>query len=414
MIAKQSSAVERCVDYLEDLHKRIASRFARSEVRDRANRYLSGLLDEVNRKNGWQMAEEMGEERPRGVQHLLNDACWDADAVRDDLRGYVIEHLGEPDSGVLIVDETGFLKKGEKSAGVARQYTGTAGKKENAQVGVFLCYASGRGTAFIDRELYLPRQWTDDRQRLREAGVPEEVGFATKGELAKTMLGRAFEAGVPARWVVGDTIYGIARGLKGFLEKRGYSYVLAVPETKGIYHDGRQRPAKTIARELPENSWIRASAGEGSKGERLYDWACVPLGSADAVEGAASEEEDETQTTARTGSRAGRWLLMRRQIDEPRELAYYLCYGHRQTEVAELIRIAGSRWRIEDGFKESKSELGLDEYEVRKWAGWHRHITLCLLAHAYLAVLHSVASSEEASGIDASKGGVSNRIPTPS
>lgn len=395
MIAKASSAVERCMDYLEDLHDRIANRFVRSEVRERANRYLVGLLGEVGRKNGWQMAEGIGEDGPRGVQHLLNDARWDSDAVRDDLREYVVEHLGDPDSGVLIVDETGFLKKGNKSVGVARQYTGTAGKRENSQVGVFLCYASDRGTAFIDRELYLPREWTDDAERLREAGVPEEVGFATKGELAKRMLGRAFEAGVPARWVVADTVYGTARGLREWLEEQGCSYVLAVPETRGVCHDGRQRQAKTVARGLPEEAWLRASAGEGSKGERLYDWACVPLASAEAEE---------------AGFRAGRWLLVRRQIDDPRELAYYLCYGPLQTEVRHLIRIAGRRWSIEDGFKAAKSETGLDEYEVRKWEGWHRHLTLSLLAHAYLAVLRCAAETDE----DSAKGGISGRIRTPS
>ena len=414
MIAEQSLTDERCTAHFQDLHERIADRFARSEARDRAKRYLSGLLDEVRRKNSWQMAEEMGEDRPRGVQHLLNDACWDADGVREDLREYVVEHLGEPSSGVLIVDETGFVKKGEKSAGVARQYTGTAGKKENSQVGVFLCYASDKGKAFIDRELYLPREWIDDGPRMREAGVPEEVGFATKGELAKRMIGRAFEAEVPARWVAGDTIYGTARGLKGFLEARGYSYVLAVPETKGIYYDGCRRQARTIARELPDQAWMRASAGDGSKGERLYDWACVPI--ADAGEGAALEklEEDEPQPTSKAGSVAGRWLLMRRQLGDPYEIAYYLCYGSRQTKAAELIRVAGSRWRIEEGFKESKAETGLDEYEVRKFYGWYRHVTLCLLAHAYLAALHSVASCEEASSVGASKGGTSERIPIPS
>jgi SRSO17 transposase len=397
MIAKANSAVERCTDYLEDLHDRIANRFARSEARERANRYLSGLLGDVRRKNGWQLAEGIGEYGPRGVQHLLNDACWDADAVRDDLREYVVEHLGNQDSGVLIIDETGFLKKGEKSVGVVRQYTGTAGKRENSQVGVFLCYASDAGAAFIDRELYLPREWTENRQRLREAGVPEEAGFATKGELAKRMLGRAFETGVPAKWVVADTVYGTARGLKGWLEERGCSYVLAVPETKGIYHGGRQRQAKTVARGLPEESWMRASAGEGSKGERLYDWACVPLANTD-VDDAEAE------------FRSGRWLLMRRQIDDPEELAYYLCYGPSQTEVRQLIRIAGKRWNIEDGFKAAKSETGLNEYEVRKWEGWHRHITLSLLAHAYLAVLRSATETTE----DPAKRGLSGRSYIPS
>lgn len=387
------SAVERCTEYLEDLRDRIADRFARSEARERANRYLSGLLADVGRKNGWQMAEGIGEYGPRGVQHLLNDACWDADAVRDDLRSYVVEHLGDPASGVLIVDETGFLKKGDKSVGVARQYTGTAGKRENSQVGVFLCYASDAGTAFIDRELYLPREWTDDPERLREAGVPGTVSFATKGELAKMMLGRAFEAGVPARWVVADTVYGTARGLRDWLEERGCSYVLAVPETKGIYHGGCQRQAKTIARGLPEEAWIRVSSGEGSKGERLHDWACVPLASA-----------------AEAGFRAGRWLLVRRQIEDPRELAYYLCYGSLQTGVHELIRIAGKRWSIEDGFKAAKGQTGLDEYEVRKWEGWQRHVTLSLLAHAYLAVLRSATETAE----DSAKGGLRGQSPIPS
>jgi SRSO17 transposase len=395
MIANVNSALEHCTDYLEDLHDRIAHRFARSEARDRANRYLVGLLGDVGRKNGWQMAEGIGEDGPRGVQHLLNDACWDAEAVRDDLREYVVERLGEQDSGVLIVDETGFLKKGTKSVGVARQYTGTAGKRENAQVGVFLCYASDKGAAFIDRELYLPREWTDDPERLREARVPEEVGFATKGELAKRMLGRALEAAVPARWVVADTVYGTARGLRGWLEEQGCSYVLAVPETRAIYYGGRQRQVKTVARGLPEVAWLLASAGEGSKGERLYDWACVPLASAEADE---------------SGFRAGRWLLVRRQIDDPREFAYYLCYGPLQTKVHELIRIAGKRWSIEDGFKAAKGQTGLNEYEVRKWEGWHRHVTLSLLAHAYLAVLRSAAEMAE----DPAKGGISGRISTPS
>ncbi len=214
--------------YLGELHGRIAGRFRRPEVRERARSYIAGLFGDVGRKNGWQMAESMGETRPRGVQHLLNDACWDTAGVRDDLREYVVEHLGDEESGVLIVDETGFLKKGEKSVGVARQYTGTAGKKENSQVGVFLCYASDGGAAFIDRALYLPEGWAADPNRRAEAGVPEEVRFATKGELAKVMLERAFEAGVPARWIVADTVYGTARGLRGWLEEKGRSYVLAV------------------------------------------------------------------------------------------------------------------------------------------------------------------------------------------
>ena len=230
-----SKTIAQWTAYLEELHARIAYRFSRPEVRERAYRYLTGLLDGVGRKNSWQMAEAIGEVTPRGVQHLLNDARWDPHAVRDDLREYVVEHFGDEASGVLVVDETGFLKKGDKSVGVARQYTGTAGKKENCQVGVFLCYASQEGAAFIDRALYLPKEWTDDPWRLSEAGVPERVRFATKGELAKAMLQRAFEAGVPARWVVADTVYGMTRGLRGWLENRERSYVLAVTASKGVY-----------------------------------------------------------------------------------------------------------------------------------------------------------------------------------
>ncbi len=387
--------LENWPEYLEDLHARIARRFRRPEVRERVRRHLAGLLGDARRKNGWQMAEAAGEARPRGTQRVLGGSRWDADAVRNDLRSYVFEHLGDEQSGVLIVDETGFLKKGEKSVGVVRQYTGTAGKRENSQVGVFVCYASEKGTAFVDRALYLPREWTDDPRRLAEAGVPEGVGFATKGELAKRMLHRAFEAGVPARWIVADTVYGMSRGLRGWLEEGERSYVLAVTSSKGVYHEGRQRRVREAARSLPEEAWFRASAGEGSKGERLYDWACVAL-------------------PAPETSGAGRWLLVRRQIAEPEEMAYYLCYGPAETTAQELIRIAGSRWRVEDGFAEAKGECGLDEYEVRKWEGWHRHVTLALLAHAYLSVVRSVAAREEDAAKKGTSKGTSPPVSTPS
>jgi SRSO17 transposase len=372
--ADELATIERWPDAFGELHGRVARRFPRPEVRERARRYLAGLLGSLERKNGWQLAEQMGEMGPQGAQRLLNAARWDADAVRDDLREYVVEHLGEEESGVLVVDETGFLKKGEKSVGVARQYTGTAGRIENAQVGVFLAYASEKGAAFVDRALYLPREeWADDPLRREEAGVPDEVRFATKGELAKEMLGRAFEAKVPARWVVADTVYGTARGLRGWLEEQGCSYVLAVPGTKGVYHEDRQRQARSLAKDLPEEAWARASAGAGSKGDRLYDWALVSL------------PEPEAPS-------AGRWLLVRRSIGDPTELAYYLAYGPKETPTEELIRVAGKRWTIEDCLEQAKGEVGLDEYEVRKWEAWHRHITLCLLAHAYLAVLRSNAA----------------------
>jgi SRSO17 transposase len=388
-----SKTIERWSAYLEELHARIAPHFLRPEVRARAYRYLTGLLADVRRKNSWQMAEAIGEARPRGVQHLLNDARWDADEVRDDLRDYVVEHFGDERSGVQIVDETGFLKKGEKSVGVARQYTGTAGKRENCQVGVFVCYSSEEGAAFIDRALYVPKEWAEDSARREEAGVPEEVRFSTKGKLAKKMLKRALGAGVPARWVVADTVYGTARGLRGWLEEQGCFYVLGVTGTHGVYHEGHQRRARTVAKRLAEEAWFRASAGKGSKGERLYNWACVPLPDPDSTE------------------EAGRWLLLRRNIDDPTEYAYYLAYGPAETPVRQLIRIAGRRWQVEDCFEAAKGEVGLDEYEVRKWDGWHRHTTLCLLAHAYLAVVRSVAEHEEGVG----KRGISTqRISTPS
>jgi SRSO17 transposase len=378
------AAVERWPQALEELHARLANRFRRPEVRERVRRYLAGLLGRVERKNSWQMAEQMGEMGPQGAQRLLNAARWDAHAVRDDLRKYVIEHLGDEDSGVLIVDETGFLKKGKKSVGVARQYTGTAGKKENCQVGVFLAYASKKGAAFVDRSLYLPREWSEDVQRRAEAGVPQKIQFATKGELAKEMLCRAFEAQIPARWVVADTVYGTARGLRGWLEEQECSYVLAVPATKGVYHKGTQRQAQSLAKDLPDERWERVSAGRGSKGERLYDWACVALPMPEATK---VEEH-----------RAGRWLLVRRQIDDPSELAYYLAYGPKQTPAGELIRVAGSRWSIEDCFEQAKGEVGLDEYEVRKWEAWYRHVTLSMLAHAYLTVLRSNSATRDEAG----------------
>ncbi len=391
--ATASSTVEHWSVHLQDLHARIVHRFRRPEVRERVQRYLLGLLGEIRRKNGWQMAEAIGETQPRGTQRILNGARWDADGVRDDLREYVVEHLGDEDSGVLLVDETGFLKKGEKSVGVGRRYTGTAGKKENCQIGVFVAYTSQKGSAFVDRELYLPREWADDPERRAEAGVPEEVHFATKGQLARVMLGRAFEAKVPARWVLADSIYGTDSKFRTWLEERGKCYVLAVHKTTGVWHAGRRYQVRTLARGLPEASWIRASAGEGTKGERLYDWVCLEL-------------EDGLEEV---GMR--RWLLVRRDIDEPDEQTFYLAYAPAGTSVEELARIAGKRWKIEECFEEAKGETGLDEYEVRKWDGWYRHVTLSLLAHAYLCVLRSVGANGQE---DAAKKGIDRIFSMPS
>ena len=361
---------------LLEISERIGSHFRRAEARKRVGRYLHGLLMRVERRNGWQMAEELGEANAHGVQRLLEEADWDEEAVRDDLRTYVIEHLGEP-GGILVVDETGFLKKGKKSAGVARQYSGTAGRRENCQVGVFLLYASAKGYAFLDRALYLPEEWTADRVRCREAGIPDAVGFATKGELAKQMLIRAFAAEVPADWVVGDTVYGYDE-LRLFLEEQQKNYVVAVPETHMIWVQGRQQPVGLVAALLPQDAWVVLSAGEGSKGPRLYEWAWLHL----------PEQEEGTHERAR-------WVLIRRSLSDPSKRAYYRAAGPAQTTLPELVRVAGSRWRIEEGYEQAKGEVGLDQYEVRAWRAWYRYITLALLAHAALVVMQGQTRAQE-------------------
>lgn len=360
---------------LDTLHARIAGRFRRSEARSRAKRYLTGLLDRVERKNGWQMAEHLGEAGPQGVQRLLNGADWAADAVRDDLRAYVVEHLGAT-NGVLIVDETGFLKKGTKSVGVHRQYSGTAGRIENCQIGVFLAYASDAGHAFVDRALYLPEAWALNAERRREAGVPAAITFATKPALAQEMLARAFTAGVPAAWVTADEIYGDSADLRRWLEVTHHPYVMAVSCAHLIWQDGVQTRADHLVAALPPTAWATRSAGDGSQGARLADWAwlCLPY---------------------REAPGSAQWLLVRRGLSDPTALAYFRAYGPADTAVAELIRVAGMRWAIEVGFEDAKGVIGLDHYEVRNWTPWHRHITLALLAHAYLAVTRHTARCDE-------------------
>lgn len=358
---------------LEALHARLAGRFRRREVRERARRYLGGLLDRVERKNGWQLAEHLGETGPQGVQRLLNAADWDVEAVRDDLRGYVVEHLGTPE-GVLVVDETGFLKKGTKSVGVKRQYSGTAGRIENCQIGVFLAYASARGRAFIDRELYLPEEWATDTGRRREAGVPERVEFATKGQLAQTMLARAFAAGVPAAWVTGDEVYGNTSALRAWLEAEERPYVLAVACDHPLWTGARQQRVDEHFVALPSEAWTILSAGEGSQGPRWYAWAWSVLPGATTPGMAA-------------------WVLARRSVSDPTELAYYRAYGPAATPLATLVQVAGTRWAIEEGFERAKDLVGLDQYEVRRWGAWYRHITLALVAHAYLEVTRTLATA---------------------
>jgi SRSO17 transposase len=379
---------------LDAVGERIAPRFARAELRNRARSYLRGLLSGTERKNSWQLAEVAGDATPYGLQHLLGRASWDADEVRDDLREYVIEHLGDEDA-VLVVDETGFLKKGANSVGVKRQYSGTAGRVENCQVGVFLAYASRRGQAFIDRELYLPEEWAEDKERRKRVGVPERNEMHTKPELAKEMLGRALEAGVGATWVMADSVYGDTRRLGMFLEEREQPYVLAVSGKAHVWAGFRQHRISTVLEslgqgELPsgeaeEEGWRRLSAGNGSKGPRLYDWLRLPLNP-------PIQEGFE------------RWLLVRRSIEDPEDLTAYTVFAPEGATLEELARVAGSRWRVEIGFEEAKGEVGLAHYEVRSWDGWYRHITLALFAHALLAALRAAGRGTKSPEKGAQKG----------
>jgi SRSO17 transposase len=382
--------VEDWAEGLEQLHTRIAPRFARSEQRGRALAYLKGLLSPLKRKNGWQLAEQAGEKNPDGIQRLLYNALWDAHEVRDDLRNYVVEHLGD-ENAVLVVDETGFLKKGTKSVGVKRQYSGTAGRIENCQIGVFLAYASAKGHTLLDRELYLPKEWATDEARREEAGVPQEVQFATKPQLATRMLERALEAEVPCKWVTADEIYGGDRRLRRWLEEQEQPFVLAVTSNEPLWstlgnigRGVRQEKAAAIAASVAVEAWERLSAGNGAKGPRLYDWTRVELERLTWL-GEDSEEEVHWQ----------HWLLARRSIEKPEELAYYVVFCPIGTTIQELVQVAGQRWTIEESFEITKDEVGLDEYEVRRWSGWYRHITLAMLAQAYLSVTRFYAAKAE-------------------
>jgi SRSO17 transposase len=370
---------------LGELHRRIGHRFCRSEARERVKRYLVGLLGRVERKNGWQMAEAIGERDPQGVQRLLNSAKWDADGVRDDLRSYVVEHLGEEETGVLIVDETGFLKKGEKSVGVVRQYTGTAGDMVNCQVGVFLAYASEKGAAFIDRSLYLPRAWTSAPSRRAEAGVPEGVVFRNKVRLAEEMLERAFAAGVPARWVAADSFYGRSHAFREWLEERGKPYAVMVPKTNAVPLGGRKKKIERHVERMPEDAFSEVWPARDDGSGRPWEWACLDL---------APDQEK--------GMR--RWLLVRRSTDDPEARGFYQAYGPEGTSIEELVGVCQDRWAVEQCFAEAKGEVGMDHYEVRRWDAWHRHVTLCLLAHALLVVVRLAAREE-----DPGKRGISTR-----
>jgi SRSO17 transposase len=356
-----------------------AGRFGRVEPRRAATAFVAGLLSELEVKTCWQLAERAGHARPDAMQRLLYRAVWDADAVRDDVRAVVVDRLGDSD-GVLVVDETGDLKKGIHTVGVQRQYTGTAGRTENAQVGVFLAYASRHGHTLIDRRVYLPVSWTDDRDRCQGAGVPDEVGFATRGELALDMIVAAVDAGVPARWVTADEVYGNSGAFRARLRRLGLGYALAVSCSHLVPIDGgkvRQR-ADRIAAELPDTAWQRRSAGVGSKGPRWYDWAWL----------------DDVCTDADPDDGGYHSLLIRRNIATG-ELAFYRCWSPRPASLVQLVRVAGIRWSVEESFQAAKGQVGLDHHQVRRWDSWHRFTTLALAALAILTICAADATTGE-------------------
>jgi SRSO17 transposase len=365
------------------LHQRLSPRFARPEVRQHVLLYLQAILSDIPRKNGWQIAEHARQPRPYGMQRLLSRAVWDEDGVRDDLRALVCQSLHpppllqacashEPPFPVLVIDESGFPKRGCHSPGVGLQYCGLTGRVENCQVGVFLSYVTALGHALIDRELYLPQDWCADLPRRQAAHIPDHVPFATKPELAKLMVQRAQETHLPIRWVVADTVYGHCPDLRQCLEEQGYSYALAVPCTEAVCVQTRTglllSDVASIAHQaLRVHDWQRLSQSLGTKGERLFDWARLPVAHAGMVDGC-------------------HWLVVRRCLDDPHELAYFLVWAPPNTSLPIMVLAIGARWRIEEGLQASK-DLGLDHYEGRSYLGWYRHITLVLLASAFLVAV---------------------------
>jgi len=381
-------------DEFAAFHARLADLFARAEPREQVAKYLRGLLTCGERKNGWHLAEVMGDATPDRMQRLLYQADWDADAARDRLQQFVVEHLGDPEA-IGVVDETGFLKKGTHSVGVQRQYSGTAGRVENSQVATFLSYASLRGHAFLDRRLFLPEAWAADPARCARAKVPAGVTHQTKPQQAAMMLEHAWAQGVPMRWVAGDEVYGDAPALRATIRAHGRWYVLAVAKTTPVWTErpavlparltasGRvlQRarlapgapPAQPVAEVVtgwPPEQWQRLTVAEGEKGPRTYDWVAARV----------VESEDHLPGV-------DAWLLARRSVSDPSEIAYYLGYAPADTPLRTLAQVAATRYTVEQCIEEAKGEAGLDEYEVRSWPSWHRHITLALLAHAWLAVI---------------------------
>ncbi len=371
-----------CEDWrarLDELHGCLSKYLGRKERQEQVRRYLDGLLSNAERKNGWQLAEITYEAGPQAMQRLLNAAQWDEAGVRTGVGQSVGAHLGAAD-GVFILDETGFLKNGVKSAGVARQYSGTAGRIENQQIGVFMAYATREGCAFLDCAVYIPEEWLQNPERCREAGIPMDLRFQTKPQLAPAMLERATAAHIPARWVVADSVYS-SDELRLWLQAHGYQYGLAVTSIYSVWQQGQQVTVAALIDAVSPTAWVRLSAGDGSQGPRYFDWTWLQL-PYDSAPGFAH------------------WLVARRSLSSPHELAYFHAYAPATTRLAELVRVVGARWHIEVGFEPAKGELGLDHYEVRHWRAWYRHMTLVLVAYAFLAVLRQqivrAAPSQEA------------------
>ncbi|MGX1101491.1 IS701 family transposase [Amorphus sp. MBR-141] len=382
--ASVEATLELWASSLRDVKARMRPLFTQERVAVSAGQFLDGLLGEERRKTGWMRAEAAGDPGPWRQQAILGRGRWDADALRDVVRDYGLEALADPDA-VLVIDETDFLKQGKASCGVARQYTGSAGKITNCQIGVFATYVSRHGHAFIDRTHYLPKAWTDDRARLARAHVPESFGFATKPAIALSMIERAIGTEVPFSWVAADSVYGVG-DIETALRRAGKGYVLGVnanhPFRSWAKPQAIAGTAREIAGSMPEAAWRRLSAGDGTKGERLHDWVYLEL---------ADLEVGEYNHAL-----AGLWtrgLLIRRKIADG-DLAYFSTWAPAGTPIETLVRVEGHRWAIEDSFETAKNELGLDHNETRSWHGWHRHVSLVMLAFAMLAIIrhHAIAA----------------------
>jgi SRSO17 transposase len=375
----------------DELVLRVGARFARVEPRRRVAGFLRGLLAGLPRTNCWTLAEHAGEHHPRGMQRLLSEAAWDTDGVRQDLLGYVVEHLGDP-GAVLVIDETGDVKKGSSTVGVQRQYTGTAGRIENAQVAVYLTYAAPRGYALVDRALYLPQGWADDAARRAGAGIPAEVEFATKPALARDLIDRVLAGGTPAAWVAADEVYGADPRLRAAVASRGLGFVLAVAKSHHVTTGIGARRAIDLAVRLPGSAWHRLSAGPGAKGHRCYDWALVEADDPALTDSSSSHAHSRTDPATTSTTRAVTGLLVRRNI-RTGEYAFYRVYAPRPVSLRELVRVAGVRWKIEESFAGGKELAALDEHQVRSWTSWHRWTLLAMLAHAFLSVLAATQPS---------------------